>query len=152
MSKFPDFPSIDFSKLDVNALRNVDLSKFVPTVDLPGIDADKLAAAVRDAAYLIVGLGVVAVEQTQVRRRQLVKSISDRFGASKTHVESLLSTVEASLARMDERVNTVDDRVDVVVDKIEGILPGQAGVLLGQARDLTKVARKQVRGLIRNAA
>jgi hypothetical protein len=143
MVKLPDFPSIDFSKLDINALRNVELPKF--TADLPAINADKLVAAIRDAAYLTVRLGVEAFEQAQTRRNELVKVISERFGASKTRVE-------ANLAKRDERVNAVEARVDAVVDKIEEILPVQAGAFLGQARDLTKVARKQVRGLIRTAA
>jgi hypothetical protein len=150
MVKLPEFPSIDFSKLDINALRNVDLSKF--TADLPAINADKLVAAIRDAAYITVGLGVTAFEQAQARRSALVKVISERFGASKTRVDALLSAVEANLAKMDERVVAVEARVDTVVDKIEEILPVQAGAILNQARDLTKVARKQVRGLVRTAA
>ena len=167
MYKLPDFssiefPSIDFSrfdpskidlsKFDLPAFRNIDVSKYIPNIDLPTGEANKFARALRDAAYITVGLGVVAVEQVQARRQQLVTAISDRFGASKTHVETLLSTFETRLAKMDEQVNAVEARVDVVVDKLEGVLPEQAGALFGQARDLTKVARKQVRGLIRTAA
>lgn len=123
MFKLPDFTAIDFSRLDVNALRNIDLSKYVPNIDLPTVDAEKFTAAVRDAAYLTVGIGSVAFEQAQARRRLLV-----------------------------EQVNAVEARVDTVVDKIEGILPDQAGALFGQARDFSRVARKQVRGLLRTAA
>ena len=52
--KFPEFTSIDFSKLDINALRKIDLSKYVPDIDLPAIDTEKLTAALRDAGYLAV--------------------------------------------------------------------------------------------------
>ena len=55
-----DFPAIDFSKLDVAALRNV---------KLPNL---------RDAAYMTVGLGVVAVERAQARREQLTAIVSER--------------------------------------------------------------------------
>jgi hypothetical protein len=80
MFKLPEFPAIDFSKLDLDALRKLDLSKYVPAVsfpevnfpkvdlrniDLPTIDASKLADAVRDAAYLTVGVGIAAVEQAR---------------------------------------------------------------------------------------
>ena len=85
-----DFPSIDLSRLDVEALRNSDLVKRLSAIDIAAIDTDKVGAVVRDAAYLTVGLGVVAVEQ--------------------------------------------------------------AGHVVGQARDFTRVAREQVRGLIRSAA
>ncbi len=75
MFKLPDFPSVDFSKFDVDALRNIDVSKYVPTVnipkfempavDLPSIDVTKLTEAVRDLAYLTVGLGVTAAGQVR---------------------------------------------------------------------------------------
>ncbi|MGZ4765244.1 MAG: hypothetical protein ACXVH5_05285 [Ilumatobacteraceae bacterium] len=60
-----DFPSIDLSRLDVGALRNSRLSKRLSEIDIPSIDIDKVTAVVRDAAYLTVGLGVVAVQQVR---------------------------------------------------------------------------------------
>jgi hypothetical protein len=75
MFKLPDFPSVDFSKFDVDALRNLDLSKYVPAVnfpkidlpgvDLPTVDVSKLTEAARDLAYLYVGLGVAAAGQVR---------------------------------------------------------------------------------------
>jgi hypothetical protein len=80
MFKLPEFPSVDFSKLDLDALRKLDLSKYVPEVkfpkvdlpnidysaiDWPTIDVSKLTDAVRDAAYLTVGVGIAAVEQAR---------------------------------------------------------------------------------------
>jgi hypothetical protein len=75
MFKLPDFPSVDFSKFDVESLRNIDLSKYVPVVnfpkvdmpavDMPTIDVAKLTEAVRDFAYLTVGLGVAAAGQVR---------------------------------------------------------------------------------------
>ena len=38
MFKLPDFPSVDFSKFDVDALRNIDVSKYVPAVNFPKVD------------------------------------------------------------------------------------------------------------------
>jgi hypothetical protein len=125
MFKLPDFSSIDFPKIDLSTfdLAQFDLARFnLPKIDLPTID-EKFTAAVRDAAYIVVGLGVVAVERTQARRQQLIAGISERFGARKTHVDTLLGVVEARLARIDE-----------------------------QAREATKAAREQVLGLVRPAA
>ncbi len=39
--------------------------------DLPGVDVDRLAAVAKDAAYVAVGFGVLAVQRAQVRRREL---------------------------------------------------------------------------------
>ena len=148
-----DFPSVDFSKLDLNALRNIDLSKYVPTnIDLKSIEPGTFAAALRDAAYITVGFGVVAIEQAQTRRRQLVTALGERFGASKSQVEMLLSTFEARIGRIDEQVDAIEAQIDTLATKFEGILPDQAGALLGQARELGKGARKQVRGLFSTAA
>lgn len=122
MFKLPDFPSIDFSQLDLNALRESQLVK-----RLAAIDTDAATAALRDAVYLTVGLGVVAVEGAQARSRKLA-------------------------AAADVRVDAVEARLEAVIDRLEGVLPEQAGHLVGQARDITRVARKQVRGLVRNAA
>ena len=79
-----DFPSIDFSKLDVNALRDAKL----PSVDLPGIDTAKLAAAVRDAAYIAVGLGVVAVERAQARGTELTTMVNGRLAEVRELIRS----------------------------------------------------------------
>jgi hypothetical protein len=65
MFQLPDFPSIDFSALDLNAVRNSALGKRIAKIDLAGIDTDKVTAAVRDAAYLTVGIGVAAVNQAR---------------------------------------------------------------------------------------
>ena len=80
MFKLPDFPSVDFSKFDVDALRNIDVSKYVaavdfskfempkfemPSVDMPTVDVTKLTDAVRDLAYLTVGVGVTVAEQVR---------------------------------------------------------------------------------------
>lgn len=88
MFKLPEFPAVDFSKFDLDALRKLDLSKYVPdvrfpTVDLPNIDfatfnlpgnlagnlpsidVSKLTDAVRDAAYLTVAVGIAAADQVR---------------------------------------------------------------------------------------
>lgn len=135
MFKLPDFSSIEFPKFDLSKfdlpkfeLPKFDLPKFefpkfdMPTFDLPAVD-EKFTAAIRDAAYITVGLGVVAVERADARRRQLIAGMSERFGATKAQVETLLSAVEARLAHFDE-----------------------------QAREAAKAAREQVSGLLRTAA
>ena len=83
--KMPDLSALtkgfDFSSLDAGKLADLD---------------DKLIAAVRDAAYITVGFGVLAVQQAQVRRRELVKSLSDRFGTSRTPVSYTHLTLPTS--------------------------------------------------------
>ena len=137
MAKIPNFPSIDFSGLDATKLAGLD---------------DKVVAAVRDAAYITIGFGVLAFQQAQVRRREVVKTLADRFGTSKTQMNDLLATVEAQIAKLDGRFDALEAKLDSTVEKFEERLPERAAVIVSQAHDLAKAARKQVRGLIRTAA
>lgn len=137
MMKLENFPSVDVSGLDFSKL----------------VDAnEKLVAAVRDAAYVTVGFGVLAFQQAQVRRRELVHNIAERFGTSKAHVEELLGSVEAKLAKFDARVVAMETKLDSTVEKIEARLPDPAAAFVGQAHGLAKAARQQVRSLVRPSA
>ncbi len=70
MFKLPEFPAIDFSALDLNALRDSELGKRI-TANVQSIDTEKARTVVRDAAYMTVGLGVIAVERAQARVNSL---------------------------------------------------------------------------------
>ena len=149
--KMPEFKMPEFKLPDMSALtKGFDFSS-LDAGKLADLD-DKLVAAVRDAAYITVGFGVLAVQQAQVRRRELVKALSERFGASRTQVDDMLSSVEAQLAKLDERFDALEAKLDTTVEQLEGRLPDQAAAFVGQAHDFAKAARKQVRGLIRTAA
>lgn len=139
LPKFPTvtFPSFDFSGLDANKLAGLD---------------EKLVGAVRDAAYVTIGFGVLAFQQAQVRRREVVQNLADRFGTSRSQMDEMLKSVEAQIAKLDERFDAIDAKLDSAVVKIEDRLPEQAAAIVGQAHDLAKAARKQMRGLIRTAA
>ena len=172
MATFPTFPAIDLSAFDLTKLdpRKLDLGKLdlgkldlgkldlgkldfsMPTIDIPGVDGEQLAAALRDAAYITIGFGVLTFQQAQVRRRELVATLSSRFGASKTQVDELLGSVEQRLAAFDKQVEAIEAHLDKAVAGLEQRLPDQAAALVGQAHDVAKLARRQVRGLLRSAA
>ena len=131
--KLATFPSVDISGLDVSRLADTN---------------EKLVAAVRDAAYVTVGFGVLALQQAQVRRREMVRSIATRFGTSKTQVDQMLSKFEAQFAKLDTHVVAMETKIDAAVEKFEDRLPHQAAAVVGQAHGLVKAARKQVRDLV----
>lgn len=154
---FPTFPAIDLSAFDLTKLdpRKLDLGKLdfsMPTIDIPGVDGEQLTAALRDAAYITIGFGVLTFQQAQVRRRELVAALSNRFGASKTQIDELLGSAEQRLAAFDKRVEAIEAQLDKAVAGLEQRLPDQAAALVGQAHDVAKLARRQVRGLLRSAA
>lgn len=142
------------NKVNTTVNEKVRLATF-PSVDISGLDAsrfaetnEKLVAAVRDAAYVTVGFGVLALQQAQVRRREMVRGIATRFGASKTQVEQMLAKFETQIAKLDERVVAMESKIDATVERFEDRLPHQAAAVVGQAHGLVKAARKQVRELV----
>jgi hypothetical protein len=94
MFKLPDFPtidwpSIDFSRFDLAALGNLDLTKRLPEIDA------SLTSTVRDAAYLAIGFGVIAAEKAQEARRQITETIVERADARRAQLESFAAKVPA---------------------------------------------------------
>lgn len=69
-----DLPNFDLSRIDISKvdLPTIDFSGIdLPSIDLPQVDTDRVVGLARDAAYVGIGLGVLAVQQAQVRRREI---------------------------------------------------------------------------------
>jgi hypothetical protein len=137
----------------------------IGTIELPGLDAlrgalpidtDRLLGILRDAAYVVIGIGVLTVQQVQSRARDLVASLQDapsveRLGLDRSQVEQIVSAWETQFATLDERFEALESQLDAAFTKFEERLPEPAANVLGQAHDIAKTARKQVRGLLRVA-
>jgi len=109
---------------------------------------DEISRTARDAAYVVVGLGVLALQRAQVRRQDLSK----RLAEPRAHVGSTVGDVREELAR---RVKDVDGRLETVITRLESSwepveerLPAQARTLLQQARTQAREARQQLRTLL----
>lgn len=72
--------------------------------------ADELANAVKDAAYVSVGLGVLAFQRIQVRRNELTKAMS-------TPIEETKGTLELLGSLVGERVKLVEERVSAALSR-----------------------------------
>jgi hypothetical protein len=148
-----DPTAVDFSKLDVS---KIDVSK-LPKLDLAKVDTERLVAVLRDAAYVVIGFGVLTVQQAQVRRRELADKLAahpavQQLGATREQLEEFLGGFETRIADLDARIDAFESKLDDVVEQVERKLPEQAGAVLGTAHELARTARQQVRGLIRSAA
>ena len=58
---------------------------------------DELAKALQDAAYVGIGLSVIALQKAQVQRQELSKSLQGAVGEARTIVEDNLKLVEERL-------------------------------------------------------
>ncbi len=88
---------------------------------------DDVTDTLKDTAYVAVGLGVLAFQRAQVRRRELMRWAQD--------VEH----------RLDPLLDDVEDRLDPVLDDLEGRLPEQASELLRQLRQTARDGRHHMR-------
>ena len=71
---------------------------------------DDLTAAVKDAVFVSVGLGVIAFQRLAVRRNELSKAIS----AQAEEARGALDLVGAAVG---ERVKAVEERVGATFDR-----------------------------------
>lgn len=93
-----EFPKVEFPKID---LPQVDLPDF-PTLDLDDLD-EKVTGLAKDAVYITIGFGVLALQKTQVRRREVVSALGDRFDTTRDQVEEMVKTVEKQVRDLARR-------------------------------------------------
>lgn len=137
MPSMPSFPHIDLSGLDAAKLGELD---------------DKVVGALRDAAYITIGFGVLTFQQVQVRRREVKAKVEETSAARRQQLEELLQRIEHELGSIDERLDRLEATLDGTVDRINERLPEQAAQVVGQAHEIAKTARQQVRGLVKTSA
>lgn len=58
---------------------------------------DEIAKAVQDAAYVTIGLGVIAFQKAQVQRNELSKSLQGTIDDARAAVEDNVKLVEERL-------------------------------------------------------
>jgi ElaB/YqjD/DUF883 family membrane-anchored ribosome-binding protein len=114
---------------------------------------------IRDAAYVSIGFGVLAVQKAQVQRQELQKRLETGLGEAKGGFEKLGEDVQDRLKVVEERLEALgkqldaaaddfEERLDKALDEIQSRLPDQAKELFTKARDAGKDYRTQVRKLV----
>jgi hypothetical protein len=71
---------------------------------------DDVTHAVKDAAYVSVGLGVIAFQRLQVRRNEISRALSGQAEEAKGAVELVGSLIGERLKLVEERLGAVRDR------------------------------------------
>jgi hypothetical protein len=65
---------------------------------------DDLTSAVKDAAYVSVGLGVIAFQRLQVKRQELAKAVGSPAGDARSALEAVGALVVERLKLVEERL------------------------------------------------
>ena len=118
----------------------------------PQAAVQDLSKLLKDAVYVSIGLGVIAVQKAQVRRHELTKQLSGQVGDARSQFQTLSKRVDDRVKLVEERLEGVETRFDALLDHLEERLPEQAREPFQQARTAAKEARSQVRGLARRGA
>ncbi|MGH9297593.1 MAG: hypothetical protein ACRDZP_06395 [Acidimicrobiales bacterium] len=106
--------------------------------------AQDLTRVGKDAAYIVVGLGVVGLQKAQVRRRELLEQLSQVEGP----VGDARTQLAKALSDLDKVFGELIERADATLEPVEQRLPAQAQAVVKQARD----ARDQLRGYLTSLA
>ena len=71
---------------------------------------DDVTAVVKDAVFVTVGLGVIALQRVQVRRNELSKAIA-------TQAEEARGALDAVGGLVGERLKAIEERVGATLDR-----------------------------------
>jgi hypothetical protein len=74
------------------------------------LQVDDVANAVKDAAYVSVGLGVIAFQRLQVRRNELSKSLAGQTEGAKGALDLVGALVSDRVKVVEERLTSVLER------------------------------------------
>jgi type II secretory pathway pseudopilin PulG len=115
----------------------------------------------RDAAYIVIGMGVIGAQRAQVRREELRKSLATQrevFEARAADARARFETRGAEAVKLvgdlvkqaDARVEPIIGAVEAQIDAVADRLPPQAKTLVTQANQTRRDVRAQVRTRINN--
>ena len=124
----------------------------MPEIRTPASAAEDLTKLLKDAFYVTIGLGVIALQRAQVRRQELTKQVSGQVDDAKSQLQSLTKLFDDRVKVVEERLEGVETRFEALLDQLEEHLPEQARDLAKQARTAAKEARTQVRELARGGS
>ena len=106
----------------------------MPNLNVPTIEWEKAAAglgdALKEAAYVAVGLGVLSFQRAQVRRvevaKQFAKLTGDTTNPTLPDLETLRSQLGGVAKLVDAAVLPARKQVDEQLNRIEELLPEAA--------------------------
>lgn len=81
------------------------------------------ASHAREAAEIVVGLGVLGFQRAQVERRQLMKRMEGTRSEAETAVEGLRSEMSKRVAEADRFLSPLLGRVEAGLSRVEHTVP-----------------------------
>ena len=118
----------------------------MPDVKFPNIDMDKAATdfnhALKDAAYIAVGLAVLGFQRAQVRRVELAKQLDAQMSTFSDFTEQLNSQAEPYAEAAQKQLNGVMEQLNQMARRAGDLIPSESPVDRAAVRSqLTETAR-----------
>jgi uncharacterized membrane-anchored protein YhcB (DUF1043 family) len=92
----------------------------------------------KDAGYVLVGMGVIGFQKAQVRRQELTKELSGRTKDLESQLNEVRTQVAKAAETLQERIEPVLGEVESRLTGLEALLPEQVADLLKQTREAAK--------------
>jgi hypothetical protein len=105
--------------------------------------AEKVATMAKDAAYIAIGLGVLAVQELQVRRHEIARWFSGQTGRLAGAVDEAKGTIDGLQGKIDGLQGTIDGLQGKIEDGVKTV-EERLSALADQAVDAATSARTEL--------
>jgi ABC-type transporter Mla subunit MlaD len=113
---------------------------------------DDATKAIKDAGYVAVGLGVMAFQKAQVRRREVLDSLKSNSKGFSAQVDEARSQVAKVVKTVETKLDPVVGQIESRLDEVEDKLPETAKNLVRQARQQSRQTNDQIRSWLFGSA
>jgi hypothetical protein len=110
--------------------------------------ADQVGEYAKNAVYMTIGLGVLAIQQVQVQRRQLVDWLSGQATELRGSLETMQSRIEETAKATEERVTAFEEHAEALLTEVQGRLPESVKDLAVQSIDYATQAETKLFDLV----
>jgi hypothetical protein len=129
----------------------------MPDINIPTVDFEKAVAdlnhALKEAAYIAVGLGVIGLQRAQVRRVEMMKQFEE--AREQINTDQLETQWEAARAQLVDLARLVDEwlipartQLDEQIDLWEERLPESARNLVQTMREAASSQEQSLRSVV----
>ncbi len=106
--------------------------------------AEQFGEYAKNAVYVTIGLGVLAVQQLQVQRRQFAQWLTGQATEARTSFDDLQGKVENRVKATEERLSALEDQAESVLIELRGRLPESVKELAEQTIEYAAQARAEL--------
>jgi len=110
--------------------------------------AQDITSVAKDAAYVVIGAGVLSYQKAQVQRQELLKRLSDPKAVVGNRIKGARTDLSGAIHTVDAQLEDVISRVEAAYVPLEDRLPTPARDLAKQVRTQAKETGSQIRDRI----